>query len=194
MNRKPGGRRRYRARHQTFPPMAEVIALSFVRRQLLIAAVITLVLNGVLTWLIFRGRDTLELWGVGNVVFDLAVSTLMPIFATTLAVTYGTRKGLAVGRLLPYSAALPLTLPRRPPVRALLLSIGSMVIFGTLGTIALVAFWSPEATLFDLLIFKSIYGVVLLVAVVPIIVLGAFDQAPTAQEPDRARRHLKAIP
>lgn len=42
---------------------------------------------------------------------------------------------------------------------------------------ALVPFRGPDATPVDLLIFKSVYGVVLSIAVVPSIAFGAFDNA-----------------
>jgi hypothetical protein len=165
---------------------------TYLVRETALSVAINSALSFLFAWFAAHGRSELPLWGARGVAVDFVPQLLMMMFATTLAVTFLTRKRIRAGALAPLTPApggLFARLPRNALLRAVVIallvasimwpaSIAAMQLLGVHG-IAAVAF----------IVMKVIYGAGLTVIISPWIVLAALDYDGASALRDAERRN-----
>ena len=139
---------------------------AYICRETLVSMAINGVFSLVFFLIVFGRLHSIELWGMGNWVFDCLPQSFMITLMSTLIPGALTAKRLRAGELQPLSQKS--RLPRALVLRALLLSVGAALI-GT-GMVAGIALASG-ATVLDYipaLILKVLYGMSLAALVTPI--------------------------
>ena len=72
---------------------------SYIRTQGMICAVINVVLNPVVVWLMYRQLDFVPLWGRNSIVVDTALTSVILSLLVTLFTTGGLRRAMQTGRV-----------------------------------------------------------------------------------------------
>lgn len=102
---------------------------SYIRTQGMICAVINVVLNPVVAWLVYRQLDFVPLWGRNSIVVDTAVTSVILSLLVTLFTTSGVRQALQSERVkatgeFPRAGRLFSHLPKQAWPLGLLLGLG----------------------------------------------------------------------
>jgi hypothetical protein len=145
--------------------------IRFLAQQFGMNLLVAVVMTFVVTALLFGGRDTVPLWGMGNLAFDLIPSTLLPTFGATMAVTKVTASAVRRGVIRPGGHALYGWLPRTDALAGLAFGLGLLAVLGTgfVGITSLV-FGQQPVPFSVLLIWKLIYALILCLVNTPMIV------------------------
>jgi len=102
---------------------------SFIRTQGMTCALINIVLNPLVGWLVNRQMGFMPRWGGNSIVFDTAVTAIVLSLLVTLFTAAGVRQALLAGRLktadgFPRTGCLLSRLPKQAWSLGLLLGIG----------------------------------------------------------------------
>jgi len=102
---------------------------SYIRAQGMICAVINVVLNPVVVWLMYRQLDFVPLWGRNSIVVDTAVTSIVLSLLVVLFTASGARRALHTGHLVttevsPRAGRMLSQLPRQAWSLGLLLGLG----------------------------------------------------------------------
>lgn len=156
------------------------------RDTLLATAVINAILNAAPAWLTARGRDSVPLLstpfvgGPSTIMDTIGTFFFLPLI-TTLVITLGVRRAIAIGRLRrlsPVESPVPFMgpLPARPFWRGLLLGAGVVAVLGppAAGLLWLTGFGDVGVGSF--VAYKTVLGVVLGAFVTPVVALGAISE------------------
>lgn len=139
---------------------------AYIRRETMIAIVINGVLSLVFFLIVFGQTDSVEVWGMGQWVFDFLPQSYMVALMSTLVPGALTAKKLRDGVLTPSDT--PSRLPRSLPVRALMLALIA-AIAGT--AIVAVILWATGMSALNwtvALVLKVAYGATLGAIIAPI--------------------------
>jgi len=106
-------------------------AASYIRTQGMLCAVINVVINPVVVWLMYRQLDYAPLWGRNSIVVDTALTSVILSLLVTLFTTTGLRRALQTGRVratdgFPRAGGLLSHLPRQTWSLGLLLGLASL--------------------------------------------------------------------
>ncbi|MBC2670189.1 MHYT domain-containing protein [Novosphingobium piscinae] len=140
--------------------------VTYIRRETLVSVVINTVLSAAAFWLVFRGQDPVQVWGLGYWVFDFIPQSFMIALMSTLVPGAIAGRAVRAGRIRP--AGAPGRLPGNLVVRALLMAVlgvvlGTAAVAGLAGLAGLSAL-SPSAAL----ALKMVYGALLALIVTPL--------------------------
>lgn len=145
------------------------------QRRLAIESAISIVPNALVSalfvWLIFRGADTIPLWGTQGVAFDLLPTTFMLTLMTTIALTLIVRARRRKG--LPAATPGSLGLPRNVVLRAVALALLLCVVFVPATVLVLGLVWDADWSYDQMMVFKIAYGISVGLVATPLVVLAA---------------------
>lgn len=150
---------------------------STVLRETLISTLPNAVVSAGFVWLVFGGQETIPLWGMNGLAFDLVPTTFMLTLMTTIALTLLLRKRRRDG-LLPETvgAAAPLPLPHNPILRGLVLASALLLLLVPASVAVLSATWQADWPYAEVLAFKIVYGVLVGWVATPLVVLAALRE------------------
>jgi hypothetical protein len=157
-----------------------------IHEQIIGAAIVNGLLNGLLGWLAFRKHPAVPMLGESSIVNDtIGTAVLLPLFVCLIA-TPLIRKAVKAGKVAPLTAAsearsMVLWLPANPFLRGLVLALGALASCATvlLGLLALLGVQQMSVSGF--VIVKMLYSAILAALVSPIIALYVLaSEAPTA--------------
>lgn len=150
---------------------------SILLRETLISTVPNALVSAGFVWLVFGGQDTIGLWGMNGLAFDLVPTTFMLTLMTTIALTLIFRKRRhSSGILNEAGRPAPLPLPRNPVLRGLVFGLVLLVVFVPLSIAALSAIWVGDWSYERVLVFKIIYGVIVGWVATPLVVIAALRE------------------
>jgi hypothetical protein len=141
--------------------MAGTPAAAYVRNQATAAALVNVVLNPLIEWVLNGEKGFQPFWGSAGVVFNVALTSIILSVLVALFAARGVRHELAAGRIATGDKAvraprLPSRLPGRAGWLGLLLGIGAAAVVAT-------AFWLLHLvgvsglSIGGLLILKAVY-------------------------------------
>ncbi len=166
---------------------AQVSQGVFVARQFCVNLVVSVIMTIVMTLLIFHGRDAVPLWGLGNLVFDLVPSTLLPTLAATMAISKVTGAAMRKGLIDPLPPTGWARLPRNDALAGLALGAGLLVVLGAGYVIALTLTCHDRPIAIPAVIgCKLVYAAILCLANTPVIVARARMQSGRGPHEDRS--------
>jgi len=142
----------------------------FLARQFAINLLVCVVMTIVMTTLIFHGRASAPLWGMGNLAFDLVPSTVLPTLAATLAISKVTRAAIAHGAISAAPVRGHAWLPQNDLLAGLVLGGALLAVLGTgfLGALA-IAYDRQPVPLAAIFVAKLVYALILCLANTPVI-------------------------
>lgn len=144
----------------------------YLNSQLAVSAVLNAVISALFVWLMFGGMESIPLWGMTGLAFDLVPTTFMITLMTTIALTLVTRA--TVRRGLPRLDRQP-NLPANFLLRAVLLAVVATLLLVPLTTAVLWLLWEQDWSYWTVMVFKIAYGVALGFLVTPIVVRAALS-------------------
>jgi hypothetical protein len=155
------------------------------------AGVVNFGINAAIAWGMFRGAESVPLWGQQSIMGDTIGTCVMLPLLTSLIVTKVARGQMRAGKMpaLGWSRAThPVLrwLPRRTVVRGLVLGALCMVAFAPLAYLYLRALEVDGMGLGRFVIWKATFAAVLGALVTPVIALWAIGEAPEAMPPPAA--------
>ena len=145
-------------------------------RETLISTVPNAVVSAGFVWLVFAGQDTIPLWGMAGLAFDLVPTTFMLTLMTTIALTLIFRKRRRDGALPLAGVPVPLRVPHNPVLRGVTFGLGLLVLFVPASVALLAAIWQGDWSFEKVLAFKIFYGVLVGWAATPLVVLAALRE------------------
>ena len=104
----------------------------YVRTETIISIVINSAVSALFVWLAFSGATVVPVWGAGGLAIDFLPQTFMITLMSVLVPSAITRKRRRAG-VVEAGPATPAWLPRNLLLRAILLALGSTVLFSALG-------------------------------------------------------------
>jgi hypothetical protein len=158
----------------------------------LIAAAANAVLNALIAWGSAAGEDEVPLWAIPlvegpSVITDVVGTFFILPFLTTIVITTTLWHEMRMGKVEPLHvdrssdpllARMPATRVRRGAYFGLL----TMLLFGPLGVLVVLALDYGDVGVGEFVLFKAIFGVVLGLVVTPFIAVAALtDDVPQAQ-------------
>ncbi|MFG6138044.1 hypothetical protein [Halomonas sp. B23F22_10] len=135
-----------------------------IRRETLVATVISALISAAFVFALFGGRDPAPLWGARGAAIDFLPQTFMLSLMSALIPALVMQRKVARGQL----EALPgrtRGLPRQPIVRSLLLALLATLVGGLCGTAVTWMIAGPSIAFATLLEIKVIYGGLIAAAV-----------------------------
>jgi hypothetical protein len=139
------------------------------------SVIVNLLINGVIAYLMFRGAESVPLWGQQSIAGDTIGTTFFLPLITCLIVTPLARGQVRSGRVQPVDG-FPLGLrwmPRRPLWRGALLGGICVAAVAPLAVTALVVFGVVQQSFWQFVVFKAIFAAALGAVVTPLIALWA---------------------
>jgi hypothetical protein len=165
-----------------------------VNEQTIVPAVFNLALNAGLGWVVFKKLEQVPLWGDPSIAGDLVGTLFFLPFLTCLIVTPLVKRAARTGKvewlsIAPGEHPVLRLFPRSVWLRALLVGLGSVVLFGVplLGLLALLGVegWSVGMMVSA----KGIYAALIAALVTPYLALyaltGGEDPAAPSEQPAR---------
>jgi hypothetical protein len=143
----------------------------FLAKQFAVNLGVAIVLTIAATALIFYGRSSVPLWGMGNLALDLIPSTLLPTVGATIAITKATASAIGEGLIKPTRKNILGLLPKKDWFAGLVIGLVLLAPLG-LGFIGAARYtydWQPVPYA-AVMIFKLIYALILCLANTPLIV------------------------
>jgi hypothetical protein len=138
------------------------------RKYLLIETLISVIVNSLLSlffaWVVFGKRENVDLWGPGGFAIDFLPQSFMVALMSTLVPGLLTRRRLRAGKVAPLKG-LGLPMPRNLLLRALLMALLAVIVFGGLGVLLSSVMWSGPVTPKAVLALKVLYGAVISVPI-----------------------------
>ena len=155
------------------------------------AGVVNFGINAAIAWSMFRGAESVPLWGQQSIMGDTIGTCVMLPLLTSLIVTKVARGQMRAGRMPPLGwsrATHPVLrwLPRRTVVRGLVLGALCAVAFAPLAYLYLRAQEVDGMGFGRFVIWKATFAAVLGALVTPVIALWAIGEAPEAMPPPAA--------
>jgi hypothetical protein len=158
------------------------------RRYLLVeqglgAGVFNLVLNALIAWLMFRGRQTVPLWGEQSIAGDtIGTSFLLP-FLTCQIVTRLAHRQVRAGRLVALGwtrAAHPWLgwLPRGTGARGAVLGLAGVAVLAPAAIAMVRGLGAAPMSLWGFVTFKAGFAAAAALLVTPLVALWAIAEAP----------------
>jgi hypothetical protein len=139
------------------------------------AAVVNLLINGVIAWAMFRGAATVPMWGEQSIGGDTIGTTFFLPFLTSLIATRIVWAQMRSGRvpaLAEIPPALP-RLPRSPAARGAVLGVLGVAVVGVPAAFALSFAGITEMRFWSFVGFKATFAALLGLVVTPVIALYA---------------------
>jgi hypothetical protein len=134
------------------------------RKYLLIETLISVIVNSLLSlffaWVVFGKRENVDLWGPGGFAIDFLPQSFMVALMSMLVPGLLTRRRLRAGKIAPLQG-LGLPMPRNMLLRALLMALLAVLVFGSLGVLLSSALWLGPVSVKTVLALKVIYGAVI---------------------------------
>jgi len=145
-------------------------------RETMISTVPNAVVSAGFVWLLFGGQETIPLWGMTGLAFDLVPTTFMLTLMTTIALTLIFRKRGRDGALPAPGGLAPLPLPRNPVLRGITFGLALLLLFVPVSVGALAVVWQGDWSFSTVLAFKIVYGVLVGWVATPLVVLAALRE------------------
>jgi hypothetical protein len=160
------------------------------------AGVVNFGINAAIAWGMFRGAESVPLWGQQSIMGDTIGTCVMLPLLTSLIVTRVARGQMRAGKMPPLGwsrATHPVLgwLPRGTVVRGLVLGAVCVVVFAPLAYLYLRAREVDGMGLGRFVLFKASFAALLGALVTPVIALWAIGEAPEAGPPPVAARAAK---
>jgi hypothetical protein len=126
-------------------------------RQSAISAVMTILMNSLMTFVLLNNGMPILVWGLGGAAFDLLPTTFMSVLMSTVMPAVMTEKLLRTGELSPI-VDVRRSLPGNAFVRALIMAAIATLVLGSAFAAGLYL-WGARTVSFDsLLVFKAVLG------------------------------------
>jgi hypothetical protein len=145
-------------------------------KQALVPALVNLVLNGLISWLVLRNVASITLWGKPSIALDLLLTAFLIPFITCFINSYTIAKSVRSGKVEKLDAPLRyFTLWHLTPIyaRSFLLGLIALVCVGVPTVLLLETLWVEPISLWQFVIFKALWAGTLAAVVTPIIGLWA---------------------
>ena len=171
---------------------------------ILVTALMNLVLNGAITWLMVRGQHRVPLWtvplpGQPNIITDTIGTFFMLPLITCLLITTAIRHEMRAGRLPPLSGTpRPESLLARLPAgrlrRGTALGGLCVMVLSPVMALVLIGFDSGGLTTPGFVLYKAVLGVALGAIVTPVIALCAMADTATSYNDSAGSAQLGVKP
>lgn len=146
----------------------------YVATETTLSVFINVILALVMTTLLFHDKE-LQLWGSGGVVFDLMLSTALPVFAMTIGLTKLTRRRRTAGAA-PEAGGKMWGAQRKLITRAILFVTAAILLLAVPAVWLLLMSWHVGFSFTRFLVVKMFYGALVGWVATPVIVLAALKE------------------
>jgi hypothetical protein len=160
------------------------------------SVIVNLILNGLIAYLMFRGAESVPLWGQQSIAGDTIGTTFFLPLITCLIVTRLAGGQVRAGRFAPLTGT-PLGLqwmPRRALWRGVVLGLICVVLVAPPAIAALTLLGVTQQGFWNFVVFKAVFAAALGAVVTPLIALwaitgnGRFETAPEKTGPPQRER------
>ncbi len=152
------------------------------------SVIVNLIINSVIAFLLFRGAQSVPLWGQQSIAADTIGTTFfLPLF-TCLIVTPTARRQVRAGRVAPL-AGQPLglaSMPERTFRRGALLGLITAVVVSPPAIAALTMLGVSQQSFWSFVVFKAVFAAALGAFVTPLIALWAIAGSAAPGQPARS--------
>lgn len=148
-------------------------------KQLLLPAFINLTLNGLICWLVLKNTSVITFWGKSSIGIDLLITAFLIPFITSLINSYVIAEQVVNGKLEPMnmrSNQVTGWLLRPTYLKSTFLGLICIAFAGLPTIIVLQMIWNDPISLWNYVLFKSLWAAVLAAIVSPLIAIWAIQK------------------
>lgn len=150
-------------------------------RQSAVSAVMTVMMNSLMTFVLLYNGSPIPVWGTSGAVFDLLPTTFMSILMSTVMPGILTEKAVRSGELGAWPGKRR-SVPGNVFVRALIMAMMGTIVFGWLFAMAFFIFGVGTVSFATLLALKAVYGALIGWFAAPLAVRQALAAAAPSPE------------
>ena len=149
--------------------------------QTLVSIFMNFLMNGVMAWLVFKGRDNIVLWGENNAYMDLVATTFFFTFFTCFLVSKASYRAIDSGKLArvesDFIASLLKAYPPKPLIGSLIMALMLALLVPPILVMSFYIFSNLVISHDAFILLKAFYGAGLALIATPLVCLIALAEA-----------------